>query len=67
MEVKHILMKKNFLFFNLMGLLICLSSCQCSKNKSAEAHAPVKFEEAPKHNAPDQTQIDSLKNNYKKR
>jgi len=59
-------MKKRLLYSSILILSVLYTSCQCSKNKDLTANSNKKVEEAPKHNAPDQHTVDSLKNSYKK-
>lgn len=48
----------------LLGMLN--HSCQCTKNKTVSGVSNKKVEEAPKHNSPDQHEVDSIKNSYNK-
>lgn len=59
-------MKKRLLYFSILLFGMLSHSCQCTKKKTASGVSNNKVEEAPKHNSPDQHEVDSIKNSYKK-
>ncbi|MBK6859550.1 MAG: hypothetical protein IPK91_10225 [Saprospiraceae bacterium] len=59
-------MKRRLLYFSILLVGMLQHSCQCTKNKTVGGVSNKKVEEAPKHNSPDQHEVDSIKNSYNK-
>ncbi|MBK6354792.1 MAG: hypothetical protein IPF46_15705 [Saprospiraceae bacterium] len=59
-------MKRRLLYFSILLVGMLQHSCQCTKKKTASGVSNKKVEEAPKHKSPDQHEVDSIKNSYKK-